>query len=125
MAYHEMLESESEIWWESLNLVYLFLHPLNSEDHVPQKPASVGIIELQLVGKFIQFAYVVEDGPGDEQVPIQTGVVVTDSVQESGNGDSVFEETTQIGMMHGLGSWGLFHPFDKVSVSEEALQKTF
>jgi hypothetical protein len=125
MAYHEMLESEGEIWWKSLNLTYLFLYPLNSDNHVPQKPSSVGIIELQLVGKFFNFAYVVENGPSDKQVSIQPGVVVTDSTQEFGDRNSMFEETTQIGMMHGLGSWRLFHPFDKVSVSEEALQKTF
>ena len=125
MAYHEMLESEGEIWGKSLKLIYLFLHSLNSENHVPQKPSSVGIIELELVGKLFKFAYVMENGPSDKQVSIQTGVVITDSTQELGNRDSVFEETTQIGMMHGLRSWRLFHPFDKVSVSEEALQKTF
>ena len=68
------------------------------------EPAGVGIVK-RYGGKaeFPDFAEIVEQGPGHQQVAVQRRVMLRDMLRQAGYAQGMFQQAAEIGMMHHFG----------------------
>lgn len=69
---------------------------LIAQRYVPHEPTLVGIIESYSPLKFTNFAYVVEERPADQHIPIQFGVMLADQIAEGRHRDRMFGQSADV-----------------------------
>ena len=69
---------------------------LPAQDDVAQELARHGAFRGRGVGQLFDFAQVVEDGPGQDQVPVQVGIDGQRRQGVAGHEPGVLQETAQV-----------------------------
>ena len=113
VAEKEVFQKNGKIFWEIKCFPYFFFNFLYSNKDVAEESTLVGIIERSSISKFINLAYVMEDGTGSEEINIQPFIVTGVFLNKLGYGESVLQEPPEIGMVHLLGSGGLLKLIEK------------
>ena len=76
---------------------------LHADLQMPQQAALVGIIVGDAAGKFADLAEVVEQGPGQQGLAVQLGILVGQTATELEDAQSMLQQAARIGMVHALG----------------------
>ncbi len=81
---------------------------------VAQQRAFDGVVEADLPAQFADFADVVQDDAGEQQVAIEDGVVGGDAVGQSEQTDHVLQQAAEPGVVELPGGWGFAVGLGKV-----------
>ncbi len=76
-------------------------------DHVPEQLAARGVRKRAMIRKLVNFANIVQKGPGEQQVAVDLGIIAADDITGAEERDNVVEESADVSMMQTLGSRGI------------------
>src|SRR6185437_3357681 len=103
MTNDEVLNEDFQFVGKAGNLSDFSMQHFQFNDHVAKQLAFGCIGKRPVVGKFVDFADVVQKSAGEKQVAVDLRIVLTDQVTGTGERDHMVEQPTDIGVMQSLG----------------------
>src|SRR5882672_11489639 len=85
--------------------------------------AARGVGERAVVGKLVDFSDVVEKCAAEEQVAVHLRIVLADQIAGAKQRDDVIEQASDVGVMQGLGGWGVAVSGGNFRVGHERLNQ--
>src|SRR5580704_11639705 len=95
------------------------------DDHVAKQLAACGVREGAVVSEFVNLADVVQESTGEKQITIDLGIVLAHEVAGAAERDHVIEKSTNVGVVQGLGGWGVAVGLGNLRVSHEGFHQRF
>src|SRR5215831_1876800 len=123
MADDQMLHQSLEFAGEVRQLLQFRLQHFELDNHVPQQLTACGVGKRAIVGQLVDLAYDVEEGPGEQQVAINLGVIAANQVTGPEQRNDVIEEAANVGVMQALGCGSRTIRLRNLGVAHERLDQ--
>ena len=109
MADYQMFQKHGRFFRKIGNLLQFFFNDLDADDNVADESAFAGIIDMRNVFKLADLPYIMKNGTGHEQIPVNAGVMSSQFIHQDRHGQRMFQQAAQISVVHffrGRCRWG-------------------
>jgi len=103
MADKEMLDDGFEFWRETFDGVHGFINGFKFHDDVAEELSFDGVADGAVVAELVEFADVVEDGGGKQEIEVELGIMRGGELGEAAKTEDVLEEAAKIRVVHDFG----------------------
>src|SRR5438876_4467006 len=99
----QMLQQGKELGRELRETLSLLLQHGQTDTDVADQHSLDRVPEGAGVGQFVDLADVVQDGPGDQQIPVEPEIAYRDELGERAEGNDVLEKAAQTSVVQRFG----------------------
>ena len=103
MTDEEMLEDDFEIGRKAGDGVHGFVDGFEFHDDVAEELALYGVADGAVVAELVEFADVVENGGGKQEIEVELGIMRGGKLGETAKAKDVLEEAAEISVVHDFG----------------------